>query len=434
MARSAPADQDLLTTLDSALQAAAPRRVLVAWSGGPDSTALLHACRQLIGGDALVAVHVNHRLQRAADDMAAWCARESDTLGVACHVVTVEGAPAPGDSVEAWARDQRYAALAEAAGPGDVVLTAHHADDQAESVLLALLRGSGLPGLSGLAASRPLGPAQLLRPWKSMSRSTIADYAARHGLPSLHDPSNDDARYTRNWLRQAVVPTLVERCPAAVESLGRSAVHAAEAQVLLDELATEDMACLQPDACSINLDALRQLSAARQRNVLRHWMAQRNLPLPGTDRLDALMINVVQAAQDAQPVLKLGAVEARRHRDRLYLGPPLPMPPPDWQARWQGAACHLPTGLGVLTTPSAGQWTVRLAQAGDAVVQAGRPRKAFTRWCQEQSVPVWLRSRTPLVFAGDTLCAVGGLTLAAESAPGNLHWQTSLPGAQCLVP
>lgn len=433
MARSAPADQDLLNPLESVLQAAAPKRVLVAWSGGPDSTALLHACRQLLDQKSLVALHVNHRLQDVADDMATWCDREADTLDVVCHVLTVDGAPAPGDSVEAWAREQRYAALADAAEPGDVVLTAHHADDQAESVLLALLRGSGLPGLSGLADARALGPAQLLRPWKAISRSTIAAYVAQHDLPSLQDPSNDDQRFTRNWLRRNVMPDLIERFPAATTSLRRSAAHAAEAQGLLDELAAEDLIRLQPDTASIDLDALRQLSPARQRNVLRHWMAQRNLRLPSAGLLDTLMSEVVQAAQDARPILKFGAVEARRHRDRLYLGPPLPAPPHAWQTRWEGAQCHLPAGLGVLTTQSAGLWTVRLPQAGDAIVQAGRPRKAFTRWCQEQGVPVWLRSRTPMIFASGSLCAVGGLVLDQDVAPANLNWQTTLPGAQCLA-
>lgn len=433
MARSEPPDQALLNPLETALRTAAPQRVLVAWSGGPDSTALLHACKQLGFSEPLLAVHVNHGLQPTAAEMAAWCRREADQLGLPCRVLGVDGAPQCGDSIEAWARHQRYAALARVSEPGDVVLTAHHADDQAESVLLALLRGSGLPGLAGLADARRLGAAHLLRPWKSVPHSAIADYVQRQGLATQHDPSNDDDRHTRNWLRHAVMPAVFERFPAASTTLARTAAHAAEAQGLLDELAAADLGQLQPDGASINMAPLRQLSAARQRNVLRHWLAQRGLPLPSSELLEQLLTSVVHASQDAQPLLRIGSVEARRHCQRLYVDVPLPAPPQGWQTRWQARQCSLPAGLGTLTTTTAGDWTVRLPQPGDVVRQAGRPRKPLTRWCQEQGVPVWLRSRAPMVFAGDTLCAIGGRTLDADCAPKQLLWQTTLPGAQTLV-
>lgn len=433
MARSAQPDDALLTPLTEALQRAVPARVLVAWSGGPDSTALLHACMHAAADVPVLAVHVNHGLQDAADDMAAWCESQAVVLGAVCKVLTLSGAPDAGDSIEAWAREQRYSALAGELRAGDVLLTGHHADDQAESVLLALLRGSGLPGMAGLAESVRLGAGILLRPWKAVPRAQLAAYAKRHALRSFADPSNADKRYMRNWVRAEVLPALTERFPAASQALARTATHAAEAQGLLAELATQDLLALDADADSIDLQALHKLSAARQRNVLRHWITQRGWRPPSTAVMHELLGSLTKAAADAQPTIEFGGLQVRRHRERLYVSAGLAELPAHWRAQWRGQTCKLPADLGVLTAQATGDWLVRLPQPGDVVTQRGRPRKALTRWCQEQGVPVWLRSRVPLTFADDQLCGIGGKVIVPDIAPIGLTWQSRLPGAQCLA-
>ena len=423
----------MLNPLQGALREAAPQRVVVAWSGGADSTALLHACLQLQLGAPLLALHVNHGLLGVADQMAASCKAQAALWGVPFKALRAVGEPQPGESVEAWARDARYAAIAQVLQAGDVVLTAHHQDDQAESVLLALLRGGGLPGLSGLATQRSIGPAMLLRPWKSQSRASIRAYAEQHALPVFDDPSNTDSRFTRNWLRHVAMPVLAERCPDAAAALSRSAAHAAEAQGLLDALGREDLAGIDADAGGICLSALSALSAARQRNALRVWLRQRGLPMPSTAVLEQLLQGVAGAAVDAQPLVRWADVEARRHRDRLYIDRALQDVPIAWRTAWTGAPCDLPAGMGRLMAGQSGLWEVRLPRTGDIVEQVGRPRKAWTRWCQEQGVPVWLRPRTPLVFADSRLCAVGGRVIDSRLAPANLRWETHLPGAERIA-
>ena len=433
MARSAQPDDALLAPLTQALAQAAPRRLVVAWSGGPDSSALLHACLQCVGDLPVLAVHVDHGLQAASAEMARWCEARAELLDVQCVILKLAEAPDAGDSVEAWAREQRYTALASQLQAGDVLLTAHHRDDQAESVLLALLRGGGLPGMAGLAASRAMGVGHLLRPWKDVSRSEIRRYVQRHAIASFDDPSNADTRFTRNWLRRDVLPTLSGRVPGATQALARSASHAAEAQGLLDDLAALDLADLDADAHSLSAAHLQTLSMPRQRNVLRHWLAEQGWPTPSANVLEQLLDNVAGAADDAQPLLTFGGVEVRRYRARLYVSEPLTAPPASWCEHWHGERFKLPAGLGALSAQSSGDWSVRLPHQGDVVRQAGRPRKAWARWCQEQGVPVWLRNRVPLTFAGDTLCGVGSRVIQAETAPEGLRWHSSLPGAACLA-
>lgn len=437
MAHSAPADDSLtdrlLDALQRSLRECAPQRILVAWSGGADSTALLHACQRVAGQTPVLAMHVNHGLQDCADEMAAWCVDQARQLDVACEVLTVCDSPNAGDSVEAWARGARYSALAAAMRRGDVLLTAHHAQDQAESVLLAMLRGSGLPGLSGIATQDALGDGVLLRPWKAQAKQAIDAYVARYSLAVFSDPSNADQRFARNWLRHALMPELHARYAAVDDAFGRSAAHVAEAQAILHEVAEADMRCLAADADSIAVSGLSTLTPARQRNVLRHWLRQRGVPVPSRAVMQQLFETIVSAAADAQPLLQWAGVEVRRHRDRLYVSRQLPDTTATWSSRWRGASCQLPEGFGLLHSEGVGEWRVRFAQAGDVVRQAGRPSKTWTRWCQEAGVPTWLRFRTPLIFSGETLCAAGGQVLDAQHAPQGLRWRCDLPGAERLV-
>src|SRR3990167_5323944 len=221
----------------------------VALSGGLDSTVLLHLLASLAQREALPplsAIHIHHGLQAAADVWPAHCRELCAALCVPLQVEYVQ--VAPGASLERAARDARYAAFAARLGAGELLLTAQHRDDQAETLLFRLLRGAGVQGLSAMPLSRALGAGQLVRPLLNCSRDELLAYAREHKLTWIEDPSNADERFSRNYLRRQVVPALLSRWPQAATTIAPSAAHLSEAAQLLDELAQQDMAPAQVSA------------------------------------------------------------------------------------------------------------------------------------------------------------------------------------------
>lgn len=278
-----------------ALQAFAMRHRLalpmaVAYSGGADSTALLLAAAQCWPGQVR-AVHVHHGLQAAADDFARHCQQTCDTLSVPLQVMRVKAHPAPGQSPEDAARRARYPALAQAARQlgCTMVLLAQHGDDQAETVMLALGRGSGLPGLAAMPERFERDGADFGRPLLELSAEGIRQWLVDRGQGFVDDPSNQDTRYSRNRLRQRLMPALAEVLPHYRQTLARSARHAAQAQALLDEVAAQDLAQV---GCPPRLQALQALSVARQANVLRHWLLGSHGVRPSAAQLDELLAQV----------------------------------------------------------------------------------------------------------------------------------------------
>lgn len=264
--------------------------VAVAYSGGADSTALLLAAVQCWPG-RVQAVHIHHGLQAAADDFARHCQQVCQNLSVPLEVVRVKAHPAPGQSPEDAARRARYPALAQAARQWGcaMVLLAQHGDDQAETVMLALGRGSGLPGLAAMPERFERDGTTFGRPLLEVSAAEIRRWLVDHGHGFVDDPSNQDTRYGRNLLRQRLMPALAEAWPHYRQTLARVARHAAQAQTLLDEVAAQDLVGV---GCPPSLQALQGLSAARQANVLRHWLADSHGVRPSAAQLDELLDQV----------------------------------------------------------------------------------------------------------------------------------------------
>ena len=318
-----------MTALDNRLrQALAPWRTASAWcvafSGGLDSSVLLHLLAELARREAvpaLSAIHVQHGLQPVA---AAWpehCRQFCAALGIPLQVVAVQVVAQA--SVEQAARQARYAAFAEHLQPGAVLFSAQHRDDQAETLLFRLLRGAGVRGLAAMPGQRPLGRGTLLRPLLDCSRAELQGYAEAHGLSWIEDPSNADTRFSRNFLRQRVMPLLAERWPQASVALARSAAHLSEAEQLLGELARMDLQAARGEPLfpwlalpSLELSLVMQLSDARQRNLLRHWLAPLSR-MPDSDHW-AGWRDLRDAAGDASPVWKLADGELHRADGRLY--------------------------------------------------------------------------------------------------------------------
>jgi tRNA(Ile)-lysidine synthase len=417
-----------------------PRRYLVALSGGLDSTVLAHALAETRArhGKRLLAIHIDHQLQADSARWSAYCRDLAGRFGIESVTERVAVDTSGGSGVEAAARAARYAALARHVAAGDWLLSAHHRNDQAETLLLNLMRGSGPAGLAGIGAATPFAGGWLVRPLIDVSRAALERYAAAHGLEWLDDPSNEDQRFDRNYLRHDVLPALERRWPGAVERIARSAELAGEAASMLDELAAIDLQGLGNRPTRIDVEGLAKLPEARQRNLLRHAIRRAGLPLPGAARLGTVIDSVLQAKPDAQPLVEWPGGELRRYRGRLYLLPPL------GEAAWPPGGKELATspvalgeGMGTLrlvpgaprglSAATAGRGLcVRMRSGGEQIRPAGQAHtKKLKKLLQDAGVVPWMRDRLPLVFAGEQLVAVADLWVAAgaSSEPGTaVHW------------
>jgi len=403
----------------------------VAFSGGVDSTALLHAMAMLRAqypGVEVRALHVNHHLQPQADDWARHCAECAVSLAVTCAILDVRVVPARGDSMEAAARAARYSALSQALANGEYLLTAHHRDDQLETVLLQLLRGAGIAGLSAMPECTGIGSGRLLRPLLDIGRADLMAYATAAGLCWIEDLSNEDTRFDRNFLRRRVLPALNERWPSAAAGASRSARHLAEAKALLEERAQEDLA-LAGAGANLRVSAIRALDPARARNLLRYWIARAGFRAPSSAILDQALRQMLHARADAMPLIEWGEAELRRFRDALYVGRAPPQAPStdlswDWRSN---ARFDLPEGLGRLQHRPAFPGESALAHPRQSLRvswQSGAhrlllaertPRRTLRNLLQEGGVVPWMRPCLPRLFVGNSLVAVADLWIDAGS-------------------
>lgn len=424
---------DVMQRLAQLEGARRPSRYLVAYSGGLDSTVLLHALHQAGARAApIMAVHVDHGLQ---PDAAAWerhCARFAERLGVRYESRSIDIAASDPRGMEAAAREQRYAVLAALAGPGDHVLTAHHEEDQAETLLLNLMRGSGTAGLAGIGALQPFGEGLLLRPLLGVPRREIEAYAAAHALEWCDDPSNADSRFDRNFLRREILPALRRRWPAVSARLARSAELLAEANALQGELAALDRAALGGDPARLDVESLRRLSRARQKNVLRDAIRRRGLPAAPSTRLEQAVRELLPARPDAQPLVRWPGGELRRYRGTLYILPPVEygLPANTLVLPADGRPLPLGDALGSLhlERTAAGGIDPRLVGdglhvsfrvGGEALRPAGRGHtQRVKKLLQQQGLLPWMRKFVPLLYGNGKLVAVADLWVAEEAMSG----------------
>lgn len=421
----------LLTELQPWRQAPAWR---IALSGGLDSCVLLHLLSSLAQRHALPplsAIHVHHGLQAVADGWPAHCQRLCARLGVPLRVEYVQ--VVGGASVERAAREARYAAFYQLVQPGEVLMLAQHRDDQAETLLFRLLRGAGVRGLAAMPRQRELGQGVLLRPLLGVARSELEAYAGGHGLEWVDDPSNADMQLSRNFLRHQALPLLTRHWPQAATTLARTADHLREAQQLLDELARTDLD-LADTPCeftwlglpSLALEPLRGLSPARQRNVLRHWLAPLT-ELPDSDHWVGWE-TLRDALADRAPIWRLARGELHRADGRLWWLSGEWLQPVVEPAPWGDFATPLAlpnNGCISLTgQPPAGAVQVRYRQGGEVMMLPQRGHRDLKRLLNERRIPAFVRARLPLLYRGDELLAVANLP-GLNEAPGSewrLHW------------
>ncbi|GAB1596307.1 tRNA lysidine(34) synthetase TilS [Lysobacter claricitrinus] len=399
---------------DTPLRSHPQARLVVALSGGLDSSVLLHALATTpaLRAHGLRAVHVNHGLHDDAGAWSAHCESLCRALGVPLRTVRVDVRNV-GNGPEAAARNARHAALQADITSDDVVAFAHHRDDQAETFLLRALRASAPDGLAAMRPWRAFGRGHLWRPLLALPRESLRAYATAHGLDWVDDPSNDDDRFDRNFLRLRVIPLLRERWPRVDEAFATAARLAAETG---DLLADEDVATLA--RCRIDGDndlsrnALIALDSPRRARVLRRWIASRDLPPLPANGVERIVGELLEAPADAQARFDWHGATVRAWRDRLHASRNIAPLDVEFDMAWDGRTpVELPDG-GQLAierpVPLPPGTRVRARQGGERIRLPGRPhRHELKDVLVAAGIPPWVREHLPLVFADDEVLAAG---------------------------
>lgn len=399
--------------------------ILVGLSGGVDSVVLLHILSRLAPRHSwqLSALHVHHGISPNADHWAAFCAGLCEGLEIPLTIERVDIAPLRAHGIEAAARKLRHAAFARQSC--DFVALAHHADDQAETLLLQLVRGAGVKGAAAMPLLSAATPRRV-RPLLHCSRQQILDYAAAHDLRWIEDESNADASYPRNFLRHRLLPLLAEKFPAYRDTLGRSAQHFAEADRLLDELAAQDAADGMQGG-TLSLAALQALSPPRAKNLLRYFLHRSAAPMPQAVQLDDMLRQLCGARDDGAVCVAFGgAWQVRRYRGRVHLV----SQPLAFDSRmtlpWRGEAeLAWPALQARVTFREGGEIslvklqrqpvTLRFRQGGERLRPAPEAAtRTLKNLLQEHHVPPWQRDRLPLLYCGEELVCVPGVAVAAK--------------------
>lgn len=411
--------------------------LIVALSGGVDSVVLLDLLAALSGKMqfTLSAVHVNHGISVNADKWGKFCCGLCRTLDIPLKIIRLKIGREPGVSLEAAARDARYQVFGKL--KADYVVLAQHLDDQAETLLLQLLRGAGAKGLGAMPVVRKQSsgirkqasdPApRILRPLLEVPRSEIETYARNNQLHWITDESNADVSFDRNYLRHEIFPVLEKRFPSYRTTFLRTSRHLAEASSLLDELAEADS-----NNCSVSgklqVEGLRKLDYPRAKNLLRHTLAQQGVTLPSTVKLEEILRQLLSSRPDAKLHIAFGNTEIRCFKGVLHVRPLATPAATEWQLAWYGEKQLViadPDGtISFSQRKSAGinlprlmekPVTIRLRQGGERLrPDCKRPRRSLKNLLQEAGLPPWEREVLPLLFSGEHLVWVPGIGIDCE--------------------
>jgi tRNA(Ile)-lysidine synthase len=375
----------------------------------------------------LRAAHVDHGLHPRSSEWREHCARVAATLGVELMAARVAVDRASGEGLEAAAREARYRALGDLLSPGEWLLTAHHADDQLETVLLRMLRGTGVRGLRGVLKFAPFRAGWLGRPLLAFTRDELLAEAAARGLTWVEDPSNAEPHHDRNYLRLNVLPALRARWPGAALSAGRLAEQAGDAEQLLEAVARDDARALT-EPWHVPRAVLAALAPARQRNLLRHLLRAAGLEVPSARKIEELRHALLEASAESRARVRWPGGEGRVYREALHLCAPLAAPsPPGYTARisagrgWAGAEGRLELEPAADEHGLPQSWvdegfTLRFRRGGERFRPRGRAhRHSLRHLFQEEGVVPWMRDRVPLLYRGEEIAAIADLMIGADA-------------------
>ncbi len=405
----------------------------VALSGGLDSCVLLHALcrlRDAAPRRRIAAVHVDHGLHPASAEWALFSEAFCQRLNVPCFVERIQIQGIRDHGLEAAARRERYACLARHVGADEVLLTGHHLDDQAETLLLQLLRGAGVHGLAAMPDIALFSAGRIARPFLDFARKQLAVYAAQEKLEWIDDTSNLDARFSRNYLRHRVSPLLEQRWPGAARQIARSARMAAEAVQLLDSLAATDWpVCRVPGCLSLSVTALRRLTAPRQRNLIRYWLRRQGFQAPSALHLNQVLMQVESEPRNRQALVCWPEAEIWRYRDELIALKPGGETDSDLKLCWDLREPLRIPGVGLLQATvihgtglsqervGDSMLVVGLRQGGEVCRLPGRTHHhKLKKLLQEAGIPPWERRRLPLIYLNGELAAISDRWVCAPYA------------------
>jgi tRNA(Ile)-lysidine synthase len=413
--------------------------LLIAYSGGIDSQVLLHSIASLKKQNAINTIirvcHVDHGLSPNASQWQVFAKEQCKKFDLPLDIISVNVQATAQQSIEAQARDARYRALKSVGNIGDLIVTGHHSDDQTETYLLALKRGSGLKGLSAMQSEMTFGEQLLVRPLLNISRSEIEAYAKRHKLVWIEDESNKDVRFDRNFIRHQISPKLIERWPSINKTIARSAEHCFEAQQLLDELAVEDLDSCQKSLYKLCVYHLNKLSEPRLKNLLRYFLSTHHILMPSREQLKQIFLQL-NADSDKSPVVQLAECCIRRYKGELYLtkifqdisqwqqiinsdlitnNTPLNLNLPDeigvlsFSTRSEEGG-NVSNWQGLIKKPTENQViTIRFSHDNPKCLPQYRQHsRSLKKVLQELSIPPWQRRRSPFIFYDNELVAIAG--------------------------
>jgi tRNA(Ile)-lysidine synthase len=404
----------ILDVLADCIAQSKPKRILVGFSGGADSSVLLHALVQLKLSQPIIALHIHHGLSANANDWQALCQAQCKALGV---TFIAERATVDTDSgsLEQAARLARYDVFQKYVLAGDALLLGHHQDDQIETFMMRLMRGSGMTGLTAMESERAMGHGKLLRPLLAVNREQIDAYAAHYQLPFVQDESNDDLVFDRNWWRHEMLPVLSERYPQASQSIVKTISILQTEHRLLNDLIDPIYQEVVDKQGRLDSNKLARQSWSIQCQLIRKWLEQHNrYPLLADKQIKVLLNDVMNARIDAEPVFRWQDNEVRRHNGKLYVMPSLPeVDTSVFVQNFDGASVpQLPAGQlkwqpGLGLKPS--EYQLALYQGGLKARPINRPNKALKKWFQEFDIPPWQRPFWPVLLKNGEVVAVPGL-------------------------
>lgn len=399
-------------------------RFWIAYSGGLDSSVLLHimyANRHHFDSD-IAAVHVDHQISKNSVLWSRHCKITCEKLDIPLKEISVDASSPQGTGLEAHARQLRYDAMMNLMNRNDVLLTAHHQDDLAETFILQLMRGAGPEGLAGIPAIRSFGKGWLVRPMLAYSRKQLEEYAGANNLEWVDDESNLNLDINRNYIRNQVMSCLEQRWPAAARTIARSASHQSDVIDILKEVANADFESTKGNSKDIlDLVKLKKLSEPRQKNLLRYWIRLNNHPLPGNNIVKHVLSEVVYARYDRTPLVNWQTSEIRRYRNRLYIlksssryfnnagnytwhmETPL-------EFEWGTLYAREAKGKGIRSSSITDNTVdVRFRRGGEKIYPANRHEThKLKKLFQEKGIPPWRRKKIPLLYINNQLAAVPG--------------------------
>jgi len=409
------------------------KRIWVAFSGGMDSHVLLHILKEISNrlddvelgtvehrAIKLRAIHIDHGLNEKSALWAEHCQHVCDSYNIPLEILCVNAKHEKGESPEEIARQARYNAFASILQKDDCIVTAHHEDDQAETLLIQLARGCGPAGLASMPRIIQFHCGWLARPLLDFSRDQLVTYAKDANLKWIEDPSNVNVDYDRNYIRHNVLPILKARWPKITTTISRTAQHNADVSQLLKQLAQMDLKNIQgTQANTLSVSALLSVDEKRRNNVIRTWIKNLGLPLPQAIHLDHINHDVLMARSDAQPKVKWDRCTISRYRDLIYAMQPLPPHDSNKTYQWNLLEPITVPGIGTLSVTNThasglkkGQYinaNIRFRQGGEHCQPAGRAHThELKKLFQEFNVPGWMRERVPLIYINDTLAVIVG--------------------------